>query len=54
MARGLVPRRLGAPAPAARGRAGRRRAPGLGSRGRPSAKREVSDVILLHTVSHFN
>ena len=41
-------------AAAARARAGRRGGRGLGSRGRPPAKREVSGVILLHMVSHFN
>ena len=33
--------------------AGRAREP-IGSRGRPPLEREVSGVILLHMVSHFN
>ena len=38
----------------ARGPAAAPPRPAPGSRGRPPAKREVSGVILLHMVSHFN
>ena len=56
MARGLVPRVVSGRgcSPRARARPGPAGGRGLGSRGRPPAKREVSGVILLHMVSHFN
>ena len=55
MARGLVPRVVSGRGRSPRARAaGARRGRGLGSRGRPPAKREVYGVILLHMVSHFN